>query len=108
MKKLFLATILGVAGLVSAKEEKKSILNESTNSMERSILLKPLYCQEYAMETWCNLGTFYVDTICYEPTNSADRSHAIACMNENALLFNVFFCGREYEDQIKGLNTNTN
>lgn len=94
MKKILLLAAFGVAGLVSAKDNKE-IESKIFNYKVENNSTKIIYCQEYSITTWCNTSRIINDTVCYEPTNAADKEHAEACMDENARLTNVFFCGRE-------------
>lgn len=95
MKKILFLASFCVAVLVGAKDKKKIELTTFIKDKVEISFTKPLYCQEYSIEPWCTAGSLINDTVCYDPNNSADRDHAFACMDENARLTNIFFCGRE-------------
>ncbi len=94
MKKILLIAAFGATSLISAKNITEVELKDTNEKVENNCV-KTLYCQEYAIETWCNPSNILNDTVCYDPDNEADRQHAFACMDENARLANVYFCGRE-------------
>lgn len=109
MKKLLLTIALGAISInffdakeilsVNSVEDIEDITEVFTNEKKNKLF----YCQEYNIETWCNPGKLYAGTVCYEPTNSADRERAFECMERNARLMNVFFCGRERSSDTNGL-----
>lgn len=105
MKKILLIAAFGATGLISAKNITEAELKDTNEKVENNCV-KTLYCQEYAITTWCNPNNVIVDTVCYNPDNAADRAHAFACMDENARLTNVFFCGRENPRITKDVSIN--
>lgn len=110
MKKILLLVAFSTVGLITAKSSEdlklsKTEMKKNEKASKEELPLE-LYCQQYSITTWCSPSTPINDTVCYEPTNPADRAHAFACMDENARLTNVYFCGRETASITRDLSFN--